>query len=72
MRKQTEVDSVVKDEQMRLIRDLQGFIKSHPTITEFDETLVTLNKCPITSITKITVFEDYFTIDFKSVVTIDI
>ena len=69
MRKQTEVDSVVKDEQMRLIRDLQGFIKSHPTITEFDETLVTLIKCPITSIT---VFEDYFTIDFKSVVTIDI
>ena len=70
MRKQTEVDSVVKDEQMRLIRDLQGFVKSHPTtITEFDETLVTLIKCPITSIT---VFEDYFTIDFKSVVTIDI
>ena len=73
MRKQTEVDSVVKDEQMRLIRDLQGFIKSHPTtITEFDETLVTLIKCSITSITKITVFEGYFTIDFKSVVTIDI
>jgi site-specific DNA recombinase len=66
MRKQTEVDSVVKDEQMRLIRDLQGFIKSHPTITEFDETLVKR------LIAKITVFEDLFTVDFKSVLTIDI
>ena len=67
MRKQAEVDSVVKDEQMRLIQDLQDFIKSQPTtITEFDETLVKR------LITKITVFEDHFTIDFKSGVTIDI
>ena len=37
--KQAEVNSVVKDEQMRLIQDLQDFIKSQPTtITEFDET----------------------------------
>ena len=36
-----EVDSVVKDEQMRLIQDLQDFIHQRPTtITEFDETLV--------------------------------
>ena len=28
MRKQAEVDSVVKDEQMRLIQDLQDFINS--------------------------------------------
>ena len=67
MRKQTEVDSVVKDEQMRLIQDLQDFIKVQPTtITEFDETLVKR------LIAKITVFEDRFTIDFKSGVTIDI
>ncbi len=67
MRKQAEVDSVVKDEQMRLIQDLQDFIKSQPTtITEFDETLVKR------LIAKITVFEDHFTIDFKSGVTIDI
>ena len=52
---------------MRLIQDLQDFIKSQPTtITEFDETLVKR------LITKITVFEDRFTIDFKSGVTIDI
>jgi hypothetical protein len=37
MRKQAEVDTVVKDEQMRLIQDLQDFIKAQPTtITEFD------------------------------------
>lgn len=67
MRKQAEVDSVVKDEQMRLIQDLQDYIRQQPTtITEFDETLVKR------LIAKITVFEDRFTIDFKSVVTIDI
>ena len=58
---------MVKDEQMRLIQDLQDFIHQKPTtITEFDETLVKR------LITKITVFEDHFTIDFKSGVTIEI
>ena len=67
MRKQAEVDSVVKDEQMRLIQDLQDFIhQQSTTITEYDETLVKR------LITKITVFEDHFTIDFKSGVTIEI
>ena len=67
MRKLAEVDSVVRDEQMRLIRDLQDFIRQQPTtITVFDETLVKR------LITKITVFEDHFTIDFKSGVTIEI
>ena len=67
MRKQSEVDSVVKDEQMRLIQDLQDFIKQQPTtITEFGEELVKR------LLTKITVFDDHFTIDFKSGVTIEI
>ena len=62
-----EVDSVVKDEQMRLIQDLQDFIHQRPTsITEFDETLVKR------LIMKITVFEDHFTVEFKSGITIDI
>lgn len=52
---------------LKFIQDLQGFIKSQPTtITEFDETLVKR------LITKITVFEDHFTIDFKSGITIEI
>ena len=41
MRKQSEVDSVIKDEQMKQINDLQDFIKNQPTtVTEFDEVLI--------------------------------
>ena len=66
-RRQAEVDSVIKDEQMKQIRELQDFVKGQPaTITEFDETLVSR------LIAKITVFEDHFTVDFKSGITIDI
>ena len=44
-----------------------NFIRQQPTtITEFDETLVKR------LITKITVFEDHFSVDFKSGVKIDI
>ena len=43
------------------------FIKKQATnITEFDEALVSRH------IAKITVFEDHFTVDFKSGITIDI
>ena len=67
MQKQAEVDSVVRDEQLKQINDLQDFIKAQPaTITEFDETLVRR------LITKITVFDDHIGIDFKSGLTIDI
>ena len=64
-RRQAEVDSVIKDEQMKQIRDRQDYLKSQlATITEFDETLV--------SRLKITVFDNHFTVDFKSGITIDI
>ena len=66
-RRQSEVNTIIKDEQMKQIRELQDFVKKQPsTITEFDETLVSR------LIEKITVFEDYFTVNFKSGVTIDI
>ena len=66
-RRQAEVDSVIKDEQMKQIRDLQDFVKNQPsTITEFDETLVSR------LIAKITVFDDHFTVEFKSGITINI
>ena len=66
-RRQAEVDSVIKDEQMKQIRDLQDFVKGQPaTITEFDETLVSR------LIAKITVFEGHFAVEFKSGITIDI
>lgn len=61
------MDSVIKNEQMKQIQDLQDFVKSRPTtITEFNETLVSR------LISKITVFDDHFTADFKSSITIDI
>lgn len=67
MRKQSEVDSVVKDEQMKQINDLQDFIRSQPTtITEFDEILVKR------LISRITIFEDHFTVEFRSGITIEI
>ena len=67
MRKQSEVDSVVKDEQMKIITDLQDFIREQSTeITEFDETLVKR------LIERITVFDEYFTAEFKSGVVIEI
>ena len=67
MRKQSEVDSVVKDEQMKQINDLQDFIRSQPTtITEFDEILVKR------LISRITIFEEHFTVEFRSGITIEI
>ena len=52
---------------MKQINDLQDFIKGQPTdITEFDETLVKR------LISKITVFEERFTVEFKSRLSIDI
>ena len=67
MRRQAEVDSVVRDEQMQQIRDLQDFIRKQPSsITKFDETLVKR------LITKITVFKGHITIEFKSGISVEI
>lgn len=67
MRKQSEVDSVIKDEQMKQINDLQDLIKSQPaTVTEFDEVLVRR------LISRITVFEEHFTVAFRSGIIIRI
>ena len=52
---------------MNRIKELQDFIADQETdITEFDETLVSC------LIEKITIFEDRFTVDFKSGITIEI
>ena len=67
MRKQSEIDNVVKDEQMKLITDLQDFIREQPTeITTFDEILVKR------LVERVTVFDEYFTVEFKSGVVIEI
>ena len=52
---------------MNRIKELQDFISGQETdITEFDEALVKK------LIEKITVFEDHFTVEFKSGINVDI
>ena len=52
---------------MKIITDLQDFIREQSTeITEFDETLVKR------LIERIAVFDEYFTVEFKSGVVIEI
>lgn len=60
-------DSVLRDDRISRITDLCDLLKEQATeITDFDETLIRR------LIEKITVFEDYFTVLFKSDVSIDI
>lgn len=67
LKKQAEVDTVTRDEQLNRITDLHDFINSQPAdITEFDEKIV--NRL----IQKITVFEDHFSVEFKSGVSVEI
>lgn len=66
-KEQSEVDSHHREETMNRIRELQDFISGQETdIIDFDEALVKK------LIEKITVFADYFTVEFKSGITIDI
>jgi hypothetical protein len=66
-KKQSESESTLQAETLSRIRKLQKFIAAQPTeLTEFDETLVKR------LIEKITVYEDKFTVEFKSGVTVDI
>lgn len=67
LKKQAEVETVTRDEQLNRITDLHDFINSQLTdITEFDEKIV--NRL----IQKITVFEDHFIVEFKSGVSVEI
>lgn len=66
-RRQAEVQSVVKEEQMKQIQKLQDFIKSHPvSIETFDETLVRR------LIERITVFNDHFSVCFSAGIALNI
>ena len=66
-REQSEVDSHHREETMNRIKELQDFISEQETdITEFDEALVKK------LIEKITVFNDHFTVEFKSGLAIEI
>lgn len=66
-KEQSEVDSHRREGVMNRIKELQDFIAGQePDITEFDEALVK------NLIKKITFFADHFTVEFKSVIAIDI
>ena len=64
---QAEADTRSREETRKRIAELQDFIAVQETdITEFDEALVKK------LIQQITVYDDHFTVEFKSGITIDI
>jgi DNA invertase Pin-like site-specific DNA recombinase len=66
-KQQSESENTLRDETLSRIRELQDFIAAQPTeLAEFDETLAKR------LIQKITVYEDKFTVEFKSGVTVGV
>lgn len=67
LKKQAAVDTLTRYDQISRITELHDFINEQPTeVTEFDEKLVKR------LIQKITVFEGYIAVEFKSVVSVEI
>ena len=62
-----QLESAGRDEVRKRIVDMSAFLREQPTaITEYDEPLVRR------LIEKVTVYEDKFTVEFKSDVTVDV
>lgn len=62
-----QLESAGRDEQKKRIADMGTFLREQPTaIAEYDEPLVRR------LIEKVTVYEDKFTVEFKSGVTVDV
>jgi len=62
-----QLENIRRDELKKRIANMGDFLKGQPTaITEYDEQLVRR------LIEKVTVFEDKFTVEFKSGVTVDV
>ncbi len=67
LKAKSETDSVIRDEKLTRITELCDFLKTQPSeITTFDESLVRR------MIQKITVFDNHFTVVFKSGISVDI
>lgn len=67
LKKQSEVEGVQRDEQINRITQLHDFINAQPAeVTEFDDILVRR------MIEKITVYDEHFTVTFKSGISVDI
>lgn len=66
-KQKVQLDNVGRDELKKRITDMGDFLRKQPTaITKYDETLVRR------LIEKVTVYEDKFTVEFKSGVTVDV
>ena len=66
-KQKVQLDNVGWDELKKRITDMGDFLQKQPTaITEYDEPLVRR------LIEKVTVYEDKFTVEFKSGVTVDV
>ena len=67
LKSEAESDTLIRNDKITRINDLQDFISNQPTdIQTFDEKLVRR------LLNKITVFDDYFIVEFKSGVEVRI
>ena len=68
LKHQSEIEGVTRDEHIKRISELHDFITQNPQteLTEFDEALVRR------LLKKVTVYDDYYTVEFKSGVSVDI
>ena len=66
-KQKAQVENLGRDELQKRITDMSAFLKERPIgLAQYDETLVRR------LIEKVTVYEDKFTVEFKSGVTVDI
>ena len=68
LKHQSEIEGVTRDERIKRISELHDFITQNPQteLTEFDEALVRR------LLQKVTVYDDYYTVEFKSGLKINI
>ncbi len=66
-KQKVQLDNIGRDELKKRITEMDPFLKEQPTsLTEYNESLARR------LIEKITVYEDKFTVEFKSGVTVDV
>ena len=66
-KQELQVENANRDELKKRMADMSTFIKKQPTaLIEYDEQLVRR------LIEKVTIYEDKFTVEFKSSVTVDV
>ncbi|MBT9172015.1 MAG: hypothetical protein DDT21_00391 [Syntrophomonadaceae bacterium] len=66
-RQKVQLESAGRDELRKRITDMSAFLREQPTtITEYDEPLVRR------LVEKVTIYEDKFTVEFKSGATVDV